>query len=169
MLKHSRSDWIRRFILFHEKHHPPEMGEEEVRQFLSRLAVDGGVAASTRNVALCALPFLYRDVLGVELPYAGGVLRAKRPTRVPVVFTREEVDAPRSHLSGAYGMIADLLYGAGLRLMEAVRLRAKDLDFASGGVLVREGKGGKDRRTILPPPPRGRSAVTSGGKVAARE
>jgi integron integrase len=146
------SDWIRRYILFHRKRHPAEMGEEEVRQFLSHLAVEGKVAASTQNVALCALLFLYRDVLGVELPYVGGMLRAKRPVRVPVVFTREEVDALCSHLPGTYRLVADLLYGSGLRLMEAVRLRVKDLDFASGEILVRDGKGEKDRRTMLPRP-----------------
>jgi Phage integrase, N-terminal SAM-like domain len=94
------SDWIRRYILFHKKRHPSEMGEEEVRQFFSHLTVESKVAASTQNVALCALLFLYRDVLGVELPYVGGVLRAKRPVRVPVVFTREEADALCSHLPG---------------------------------------------------------------------
>lgn len=146
------SDWIRRFVLFHHKRHPSEMGAEEIRQFLSHLAVEGKVAASTQNVALCALLFLYRDVLRVELPYVEGILRAKRPARVPVVFTRQEVDALRSHLTGTYKLIAELLYGAGLRLMEAVRLRVKDLDFASGEVLVRDGKGEKDRRTVLPRP-----------------
>jgi integron integrase len=146
------TDWIRRFILFHKKRHPAEMGEEEVRQFISHLAVESKVAASTQNVALCALLFLYRDVLGVELPYVSGMLRAKRPVRVPVVFTREEVDALCSHLPGTYRLVADLLYGSGLRLMEAVRLRVKDLDFASGEILVRDGKGAKDRRTMLPRP-----------------
>lgn len=157
------TDWIRRFILFHRKRHPAEMGEEEVRQFLSHLAVEGRVAASTQNVALCALLFLYRDVLGVELPYVGGVLKAKRPSRVPVVFTREEVDALRSRLSGAYRLIAGLLYGSGMRLMEAVRLRVKDLDFASGEVLVRDGKDEKDRRTVLPRPLAAPSAATWSG------
>lgn len=146
------SDWIRRFILFHHKRHHKEMGDDEVRQFLSHLAVDGNVAASTQNVALWALLFLYRDVLRVELPYVGGIVRARRPVRVPVVFTRQEVRALRVHLSGTSKLIADLLYGAGLRLMEAVRLRVKDIDFARGEVLVHDGKGGKDRRTILPRP-----------------
>lgn len=109
------TDWIRRFILFHKKRHPAEMGEEEVRQFLLHLAVEGKMAASTQNVTLCALLFLYRDVLGVELPYVGGVLRAKRPVRVPVVFTRAEVDVLCSHLPGTYRLVADLLYGSGLR------------------------------------------------------
>ena len=154
------ADWSRRFILFHKKRHPSEMGEEEVQQFLSHLAVEGKVAASTQNVALCALLFLYRDVLGVELPYVGGVLRAKRPTRVPVVFTREEVDALRSRLHGTYRLVTDLLYGAGLRLMEVVRLRVKDLDFASGEVLVRDGKGVRIAGRSCRPRSRGRSAVT---------
>lgn len=146
------SDWIRRFILFHRKRHPEEMGTEEVRQFLSHLAVEGRVAASTQNVALCALLFLYRDVLGVELPYVEGIIRAKRPARVPIVFTCAEVSLLMSHLSGTYSLIAGLLYGSGLRLMEAARLRVKDLDFNYMEILVRDGKGEKDRRTILPPP-----------------
>ena len=146
------SDWIKRFILFHRKRHPEEMGTEEIRQFLSHLAVDGKVAASTQNVALCALLFLYRDVLGIELPYVEGIQRAKRPTRVPVVFTRAEAAALLSHLSGTYRLIAGLLYGSGLRLMEALRLRVKDLDFGYMEILVRDGKGEKDRRTILPRP-----------------
>ena len=146
------SDWIRRFILFHKKRHPGEMGPEEIRQFLSHLAVEGQVAASTQNVALCALLFLYRDVLQVELPYVEAIHRAKRPARLPVVFTRAEVSALLSHLSGTYSLVAGLLYGSGLRLMEAVRLRVKDLDFEYAEILVRDGKGEKDRRTILPRP-----------------
>ena len=148
----SYSDWIRRFILFHRKRHPEQMGTEEIRQFLSHLAVEGNVSASTQNVALCALLFLYRDVLQVELPYVEGIQRAKRPARVPVVFTRNEVDRLLSQLTGSYRLIAGLLYGAGLRLMEAVRLRFKDLDFEYMEILVRDGKGEKDRRTILPRP-----------------
>jgi integron integrase len=146
------SGWIRRYILFHRKRHPEEMGTEEIRQFLSHLAVDGNVSASTQNVALCALLFLYRDVLGIELPYVEGIQRAKRPARVPVVFTRAEAAAVLSHLSGTYRLIAGLLYGSGLRLMEALRLRVKDLDFGYMEILVRDGKGEKDRRTILPRP-----------------
>lgn len=128
------------------------MGTEEIRQFLSHLAVDGNVAASTQNVALCALLFLYRDVLGVELAYVEGIQRAKRPSRVPVVLTRAEASALLSHLSGTYKLVAGLLYGSGLRLMEALRLRVKDLDFEYAEILVRDGKGEKDRRTILPRP-----------------
>ena len=110
------SDWIRRFILFHKKRHPEQMGAEEIRQFLSHLAVEGQVAASTQNVALCALLFLYRDVLGVELPYVEGIQRAKRPVRIPVVFTRQEAERLLKQLSSTYGLIAGLLYGSGLRL-----------------------------------------------------
>jgi integron integrase len=146
------SDWIKRFILFHKKRHPERMGAEEIRQFLSHLAVEGKVAASTQNVALCALLFLYRDVLGAELPYVEGITRAKRPARVPVVFTRAEVDNLMSRLSGTYKLVAGLLYGSGLRLTEAVRLRVKDVDFEYMEILVRDGKGEKDRRTILPRP-----------------
>lgn len=146
------SDWIRRFILFHKKRHPEQMGAEEIRQFLSHLAVAGKVSASTQNVALCALLFLYRDVLQVELLYVEGIQRAKRPTRVPVVFTRQEVERLLVQLSGTYGLLVRLLYGSGLRLMEAVRLRVKDLDFEYTEILVRDGKGEKDRRTILPRP-----------------
>src|SRR5215213_3046207 len=146
------SDWIKRFILFHRKRHPDEMGPEEIRHFLSHLAVEGKVSASTQNVALCALLFLYRDVLRVELPYVEGIERAKRPTRLPVVFTRQEVERLLAQLSGTYALIAGLLYGSGLRLMEALRLRVEDLDFAYMDLMVRDGKGEKDRRTILPRP-----------------
>jgi integrase len=123
------SGWVRRFIRFHKKRRPGEVGAEEMRLFLSHLAGDGKVAASAQNVALCALLFLYRGVLGVELPYAEGIRRAKRPARAPVVFSRGEVSSLMSHLTGAYPLIAGLLYGSGPRLMEALRLRVKDLDF----------------------------------------
>ena len=146
------SDWIRRFILFHRKRHPSEMGADEIRLFLTHLAVEGRVAASTQNQALAALLFLYRDVLDVGLPYVEGIERAKRPQKVPAVFTREEVTALLGQLSGTYRLIASLLYGSGLRLMEALRLRVKDLDFGYMQVAVRAGKGEKDRRTILPAP-----------------
>jgi integron integrase len=146
------ADWIKRFILFHGKRHPSEMGAGEIRQFLSHLAVDGRVSASTQNQALCALLFLYRDVLQLDLPYVDGVERAKRATRVPVVFTREEVGRLLAGLNGSYSLIASLLYGSGLRLMEALRLRIKDLDFDYGQITVRSGKGEKDRRTVLPRP-----------------
>jgi integrase len=146
------SDWIRRFILFHRKRHPSEMGAEDIRQFPSHLAVAGRVAASSQHVALCALLFLYRDVLRVELPHVEGIERAKRPIRLPVVFSRQEAEALLSQLSGSYKLTTGLLYGSGLRRTEALRLRIKDLDFGYGEVIVRDGKGEKDRRTILPRP-----------------
>ena len=135
--------WIKRFILFHRKRHPSEMGAEEIRQFLSHLAVSGRVAASTQNQALCALLFLYRDVLQVDLPYVDGIERAKRPARVPVVFTRQEVGRLLAQLSGTYRLAASLLYGSGLRLMEALRLRGKDFDFEDGQIAVRAGRVGR--------------------------
>ena len=141
---------IRRFILFHGKRHPREMGAEEVRQYLSHMAGRMNVSASTQNQALSALLFLYREVLGISLPRVEGIERAKRPARVPTVLTREEVGRLLSHLKGTHRLMASLLYGAGLRLMECVRLRVKDLDFGYGQITVRDGKGEKDRRTILP-------------------
>jgi integrase len=146
------SDWIRRFVLFHRKRYPAQMGAEEVRQFLSHLAVEGRVSASTQNQALCALLFLYRDVLQIELPFIEGLERAKRPVRVPVVFTRDEVGRLLARLSGTYGLIGGPLYGSGLRLMEAVRLRVKDLDFGYMEVTVRDGKGGKTAARSCPAP-----------------
>lgn len=142
--------WIKRFILFHRKRHPAEMGSDEIRHFLSHLATDRTVAAATQNQALCALLFLYREVLGIELPYVEGIERAKRPARIPVVLTREEADSVLSRVNGAYRLMAGLLYGSGLRLMECVRLRVKDLDFGYSQVTVRDGKGEKDCRTVLP-------------------
>ena len=142
--------WIKRFILFHGKRHPLEMGEDEITRFLSALAVHGQVSASTQNQALCALVFLYRHVLGQNLGWLDGVVRAKRPQRLPVVLTRPEVKALLSALDGIHWSMASLLYGAGLRLLECLRLRVKDIDFASHQILVREGKGNKDRRTMLP-------------------
>jgi integron integrase len=143
-------DWIKRFILFHHKRHPKEMGTDEIRHFLSHLATDRTVAAATQNQSLCSLLFLYREVLGVELPYVEGIERARRPARVPIVLTRQEADRILSRVSGTYGLMAGLLYGSGLRLMECVRLRVKDLDFGYRQVTVRDGKGEKDRRTVLP-------------------
>lgn len=141
---------IKRFILFHHKRHPQEMGADEIRQYLSHLAVEGHVSASTQNQALSALLFLYRDVLGVELPFIDGLERAKRPVRVPVVLTREETGRILSQLDGVHHLMASLLYGSGLRLMECVRLRVKDVDFGYRQITVRDGKGEKDRRTVLP-------------------
>ena len=143
---------IRRFIIYHNKRHPREMGADEIRQYLSHLAVEGNVAASTQNVALSALLFLYRDTLQIDLPLIEGVERAKRPRRVPVVLTPEESRRVLGHLSGTHHLMASLLYGAGLRLMECVRLRVKDVDFDYRQITVRDGKGEKDRRTVLPEP-----------------
>lgn len=142
--------WIRRFILANGKRHPRELGEREVEAFLTDLAVRGQVAASTQNQALSALLFLYREVLGIELPWMDGIRRAKRPERVPTVLSREEVSALLGELSAVCWLQASLLYGTGLRLMECLRLRVKDIDFARREILVRHGKGGKDRRTMLP-------------------
>jgi len=142
--------WIKRFIFFHSKRHPREMGEKEVADFLSALAVQGDVSASTQNQALNALLFLYRNVLKVELGWLEDVVRAKKPRRLPVVLTREEVAQLFGVLNGPPRLMATLLYGAGLRLMECCRLRVKDVDFGGQRLLVRAGKGNKDRVTILP-------------------
>jgi len=142
--------WIRRFILANGKRHPRDMGAAEVEAFLSQLAVQSKVAASTQNQALSALLFLYREVLGIELPWLDGVTRAKRPARVPTVLSCDEVVQLLAHMDGRPWLLASLLYGSGLRLMEALRLRVKDLDFSRHEITVRDGKGGKDRRTMLP-------------------
>jgi integron integrase len=143
-------NWIKRYIFFHNKRHPAEMGEAEIRTFISDLASRKSVAASTQTVALSAILFLYRDVLKKELPYVAGIERAKRPERLPVVFTKSEVKAVLARLEGVPYLIAGLLYGSGLRLMDALRLRVKDIDFERHEILVREGKGAKDRVTMLP-------------------
>lgn len=142
--------WIRRFVLFHGTRHPAEMGAAEVGAFLSALATQRGVSASTQNQALAALVFLYREVLGVELGWLDDLVRAKRPARLPVVLARVEVEALLAQLDGVPWIMAMLLYGGGLRLMECHRLRVKDLDFARREVTVREAKGGRDRVTTLP-------------------
>lgn len=142
--------WIRRFILFHRKRHPRDMGAPEVERFLSALATEHNVAASTQNQALSAILFLYREVLEIELPWLDGVKRAKRPQRLPVVLTREETRSVLAHLQGRNALMASLLYGAGLRLMECVRLRVKDIEFERRQIVVRDGKGGRDRVTLLP-------------------
>jgi integron integrase len=142
--------WIRRFVRFHGKRHPRDMGAEEVEAFLTHLAVAGNVSASTQNQAKAALLFLYTQVLGVEVGWLKRVTSAKAGRRLPVVLTEEEVRALLAGLSGVHWLLASLLYGAGLRLMEAVRLRVKDVDFARREIVVRDGKGGKDRVTVLP-------------------
>ena len=143
-------DWIRRFILYHQKRHPLEMGEPEITDFLTHLARDAKVAASTQNQALSSLLFLYREVFQQKIGWLDGVERAKRPVRLPVVLTREEARQIFLNLHGRHRLMAGLLYGSGLRLMECVRLRVKDLDFGYLRITVREGKGGKDRVTMLP-------------------
>jgi integron integrase len=144
------TDWIRRFILFHRKRHPLEMGETEVSQFLTHLARVNNVAAATQNQALSALLFLYKEVLQREIGWLEGVERPKKPARLPVVLNREEVHKVFAHLRGTPRLMAGLLYGSGLRLMECVRLRVKDVDLASLRITIRDGKGGKDRITMLP-------------------
>jgi len=142
--------WIKRFIYWSGKRHPATLGASEVTAFLTHLATERNVAAATQNQALAALLFLYKEVLGRELGWFDGLVRAKRPVRLPVVLTQSEVAALLAQLAGAHRLMASLLYGAGLRLMECLRLRVKDVDFAYRQVLVRDGKGGKDRVTMLP-------------------
>ena len=142
--------WIVRFIVFHAKRHPNEMGSREIQSFLSALATRSKVSASTQNQALCALLFLYKEVLGRELEWLNGVVRAKRPVHLPVVLSRDEADAVLQHLHGTTWLMASLLYGSGLRLLECCRLRVKDVDFRRNEITVREGKGCKDRVTMLP-------------------
>jgi integron integrase len=142
--------WIREFIVFHGKRHPALLGASEISQFLSYLARERNVAASTQNQALSALLFLYRQVLNQTIEWVENVERAKKPQRLPVVFRREEVRAVLSYLRGEMWLMASLLYGSGLRLMECLRLRVKDVDFPRLQITVREGKGNKDRVTMLP-------------------
>lgn len=142
--------WIKRFILFHGKRHPREMGDADVASFLTHLAVNDRVAAATQNQALNALVFLYKVVLDRPLGKIQGAIRAKKPQRLPVVLTAGEVRGVLQQLSGTYWLVACLLYGSGLRLMEAMRLRVKDLDFDHRAILVRQGKGAKDRVVTLP-------------------
>jgi integron integrase len=144
--------WIKRFILFHGKRHPAEMGPPEITRFLTALAVERHVSASTQNQALAALLFLYKDVLGSDPGWLSDIVRAKRPERLPVVLTRGEVAALLAVLDGNAWLMAMLLYGSGLRLIECLRLRVKDIEFSRNEILVREGKGNKDRVTMLPGP-----------------
>ena len=142
--------WIRRYILFHGKRHPRELGAAEVTVFLSDLATRGQVAASTQNQALAAILFLYRHVLELDLPWLNDVVRAKRPQRLPTVLTQEEVRRVLALVDGVPGLMLKLQYGTGMRLMECLRLRIKDLTFARCEIVIRDGKGGKDRVTMLP-------------------
>ena len=142
--------WIRRFILFHHKRHPKEMGKTEIEAFLTHLAVQKNVAASTQNQAMNAILFLYRHVLKQDLGWLEDVTRATRPARLPVVLTVPEVQAVLARLDGQHWVMASLLYGSGLRLMECLRLRVKDLELTRRELIVRDGKGSKDRITLLP-------------------
>lgn len=142
--------WVRRFILANGRRHPRELGGEEVEAFLSHLASDDDVAPGTQNQALSALLFLYREVLRLDLPWMAGVVRAKRPRRVPTVLSRDEVTRLFAAMDGRCALVARLLYGTGMRLLEGLRLRVKDIDFARNEIVVRDGKGGKDRHTVLP-------------------
>lgn len=142
--------WIRRFILFHNKRHPLEMGEQEITAFLTHLAVNKHVAPSTQNQALAAILFLYKEVLVQELDWMDDIVRAKRATRIPEVLSPEQVRRLFGQLEGGHRLIASLLYGTGMRLMEALRLRVRDVDFHYRQITVRNGKGGKDRVTVLP-------------------
>lgn len=142
--------WIRRFVLANDKRHPRELGAQEVEKFLTDLAVRGNVAASTQNQALSALIFLYREVLGMDLPWMENVTRAKRPQRLPVVLSRAEVERLLTMIDGEVWLMAALLYGSGMRLMECMRLRVKDIDFERRQITIRDGKGAKDRQVPLP-------------------
>lgn len=142
--------WAERYIRFHKMRHPAEMSEPEINAFLTHLAIDRKVSASTQTQALSAVLFLYRFVIGDEIGDLGGVIRARQSKRLPVVMTRDEVRAVLAEMNGDTWLMASLLYGAGLRLTECLRLRVQDLDFGQGEILVRDGKGGKDRVTVLP-------------------
>ena len=142
--------WVKRFIFFHHVRHPAEMAEAEINAFLTHLAVKENVSASTQNQALSALLFLYRYVVGREVGDLGEVIRARKPKRLPVVMTREEVKAVLANMTGDKWLMASMMYGAGLRLMECLRLRVQDIDISRSEILVRDGKGAKDRITMLP-------------------
>lgn len=143
-------DWIKKFIFYHNKKHPNKLNENDISQFLTHLAVNKNVAASTQNQALSAILFLYKEVLQIEIKTLPNSVRAKRPAKLPVVFTSDEVGKVLGHLSGVQWLMASIMYGAGLRLMECVRLRVKDVDFGYIQITVRDGKGQKDRVTMIP-------------------
>ena len=143
-------DWIKRYILHFDKAHPKDLGADEVEAFLTHLAVAGKVSASTQNQAKSALLFLYKEVLGQSLPWLDKIEQAKVPKHLPVVLSQGEVQKVLSHLSGTHHLVVSLLYGTGMRILEALRLRVKDIDFARGEILIRDGKGFKDRVTMLP-------------------
>ena len=142
--------WIKRYILFHGKRHPKEMGATEVETFLSSLVSENNVSANTQNLALSSILFLYKEVLNLDLPWLNNVVHAKKPKRLPVVLSRAEVRKLLVCMEGMPGLIANLLYGTGMRLMEALTLRVSDIDFGQGQILIRGGKGAKDRVTMLP-------------------
>ncbi|MBL7077435.1 MAG: integron integrase [Kiritimatiellae bacterium] len=148
--EHSYVDWVYRYILFHHKRHPAEMGAPEITAFLSYLATDLNVAASTQNQACCALVFLYKHVLEKDLPEFGEIVRAKRPKRLPVVLSAEETASVLSGLDGLHRLMGDMLYGTGMRIVELIRMRVKDIDFDRRMIIVRDGKGQKDRVAVLP-------------------
>ena len=148
--EHTYIEWIKRYIYFHQKKHPADMGAQQISEFLSYLAVHRKVASSTQNQALCALVFLYHQVLNKEVGQFEDLIRAKRPHRLPVVFTKEEVKQILIQLEGVHWLMGQLLYGSGLRVMECLRLRVKDVDFSYRQIVVRNGKGQKDRVTMLP-------------------
>jgi integron integrase len=143
-------DWIRRYVRFHGRRHPRELSAEHVIAFLSSLATQRHVSASTQNQALAAILFLYREVLGIDLPWMEGITRAKRPRRLPVVLTRLEAHTLLGRIEGTHALMAKLMYGTGMRLMECLRLRVKDVDLAAHQVIVRQGKGARDRITMFP-------------------
>jgi site-specific recombinase XerD len=143
-------DWIRRYVLFHGKRHPRDLGAEHVTAFLSALATDRRVSASTQNQALSAVLFLYKEVLAIELPWLGEIARAKRPRRLPVVLTQAESHALLGGMKGTHALMARLMYGSGIRLMECLQLRVKDVELVRHELIVRQGKGAKDRITMFP-------------------
>jgi len=148
--EHAYLEWIKRFVRFHGKRHPSELGAEHVEAFLTHLAIDLNLAAASQNQAQSALLFMYKEVLGYELPWLSNIVRARQTTHVPIVLTRSEVRAVLASLRGTHRLIGALLYGTGMRVMEAVRLRVKDVDFDRNEIVVRDGKGAKDRVTMLP-------------------
>jgi integrase len=143
-------NWVKNFILFHNKKHPSKLAEKEISDYLIFLAVKKNVAASTQNQALSAIIFFYSNVLKIEIQKIDNLIRAKRPKKLPVVFTKDESSRLLLQMQGVPWLVANLLYGSGLRLMECIRLRVKDIDFGYNQILVRDGKGHKDRRTMLP-------------------
>jgi len=143
-------EWVRRFVIFHDRRHPREMGAEEVRAFLGHLTAELDVAAATNQQALSALLFLYHEVLDIDLPWLDNLTRPKKPKRLATVLSQAEVENLLAAMSGIHALMARLLYGSGMRLMECVRLRVKDVDFDQGEILIRDGKGAKDRVTVLP-------------------